>query len=201
VVDRITPPKQPKPPDRITRQAALWATAVAVPVTVALVLLALVQARPDRPAGDPSADSTASPRAQSTAPVAMPAPTLAARPATICRALTAKLPAAVRDLSRRPVTAGPEQNAAYGDPALTVACAVPSAPFPPTDDVWVVNRVCWHATERADAVLLTTVDREVPVQATVPRAYEQPLQWIAPIADTIVGAVPSAGSAPSGCRG
>jgi GNAT superfamily N-acetyltransferase len=33
-----------------------------------------------------------------------------------------QLPATVRDLTQRPVTAGAEQNAAYGDPALTVAC-------------------------------------------------------------------------------
>jgi Protein of unknown function (DUF3515) len=204
VVDQITAPspqRQQQPRDRTTRQAALWATAIALPVTIAVAVLALLQLRPDPPAAGPSIGSTAAPRVQSTAPVSMPAPPLADRPATVCRALTARLPAAVRDLRQRPVTAGPEQNAAYGDPALTVACGVPTASFPPTDDVWVVNRVCWHAAERSDAVLLTTVDREVPVQVTVPRAYEQPLQWIAPISETIVAAVPSAATAPQGCRG
>jgi hypothetical protein len=199
VVGQITSPSpQRQQPDPTTRRAALWATAVAVPLTVALAVLAVVQLRPDPPAPAPAAGPS---RVRSTAPVAVSAPPLSGRPATVCRALTAKLPSAVRDLARRPVGAGPEQNAAYGDPALTVACGVPAASFPPTDNVWVVNRVCWHAAEGPDAVLLTTVDREVPVQVTVPRAYEQPLQWVAPISDTIVAAVPSVPTAPSGCRG
>jgi hypothetical protein len=200
VVDQITSPRQRQAPDsdRTTRQAALWATAVAIPVTIAVAAFAVFQLRPDAPT---PGRSPASPRAQSTAPVAMPASPLAEHAATICRALTATLPDAVRDLAQRPVTGGSEQNAAYGDPALTVACGVPAASFPPTDDVWVVNRVCWHASERPDAILLTTVDREVPVQVTVPRAYEQQLQWVAPIADAVVASVPSAATAPSGCRG
>ena len=51
----------------------------------------------------------------------------------------------------------------------------------------------------ADATVLTTVDRETPVRVRVPKAYEQPLQWVTPISDAIVAAVPSAKSAPAGC--
>lgn len=199
-MDQITSPdsRRSGEADRTTRHAALWATAVAVPLTVVLAVVVMLQLRPDRPAPDAV---PASPQGRSTEPVPMTAPPLATRPATVCRALTATLPTAVRDLAARPVTAGPEQNAAYGDPALTVACGVPAASYPATDDVWVVNRVCWHAVEGRDRILLTTVDREVPVQVAVPREYEQPLQWVAPIADTIVAAVPSAAGVPRGCRG
>ncbi|MBO4208746.1 DUF3515 family protein [Micromonospora echinofusca] len=191
--------------DRAARQAALWATLVAVPVTVAVALFAFARLSPDAPetpdapVAGPSATAA---RPQSTTPVELAAPQLGERQATVCRALLSQLPPTVRDLAQRPVTAGAEQNAAYGDPALTLACGVAPVEVPPTDDVWVINGVCWHAAQRPEATVLTTVDREVPVQVTVPRAYEQPLQWVAPISETTVASVPSAKTAtPRGCRG
>ena len=48
--------------------------------------------------------------------------------------------------------------------------------------------------------MLTTVDRETAVTVRCPRCYEQPLQWVAPISDTMVASVPSGGDIPSGCR-
>ncbi|MFU8871132.1 DUF3515 family protein [Micromonospora sp. SL4-19] len=209
-------PAEPAPRrERSTRSAALWATLVAVPVTVAVAAFTFAKLSPDQPvtAAKPSASAA---RPQSTTPVEMPAPALAQRPATVCRALLSQLPSSVRDLPQRPVTAGPEQNAAYGDPALTVACGVeplkqcPTATagatgqpadgcYAATDEVWSVNGVCWHALQEADATVLTTVDREAPVRVRVPGQYEQALQWVAPIADAVVAAVPSAKTAPSGC--
>ncbi|MET7878563.1 DUF3515 family protein [Micromonospora profundi] len=185
--------------DRTTRSAALLATLIAIPVTLLVAVLAFTKLTPDTPAAAPSPSATA-PRAQSTAPVEMAAPALATRPATVCRALLSQLPQSIRDLAQRPVTAGPEQNAAYGDPALTVACGGAEPNFPATDEVWTVNRVCWHASEQSDATVLTTVDRETPVTVRVPRSYEQPLQWAAPISDVIVASVPSGGAIPSGCQ-
>ncbi|MCT2279041.1 DUF3515 domain-containing protein [Micromonospora chalcea] len=192
-MDEKTSPR----PDRSTRRAALWATLVAVPVTVAVAGFTFAKLAPESPDAGPSA--SASPRAQSSAPVEMAAPALAERPTVLCRALMSQLPDNVRDLPQRPVTAGPEQNAAYGDPALTVACGGSPAQFPPTDEVWTVNRVCWHAAEEADATVLTTVDRETPIRVRVPKSYEPPLQWVTTISDTIVSSVPSAKPAPSGC--
>ncbi|MEU8298191.1 DUF3515 family protein [Micromonospora sp. NPDC048909] len=173
---------------------------IALPVTLLVAGFVLAQLSPDTPAPTPSASATTA-RAQSTAPVEMAAPALAARPATVCRALLSQLPPTVRDLNQRPVTAGPEQNAAYGDPALTVACGGAEPTIPPTDEVWMVNKVCWHAAEQTDATVLTTVDRETAVTVRVPRAYGQPLQWAAPISDTIVASVPSGGDTPAGCQG
>lgn len=199
--------------DRATRGAALWATLVAVPVTLAVAGFTFAKLAPDEPATPAASPSVA--RSQSTAPVQMPAPGLAERPATVCRALVSQLPPTVRDLNQRPVTAGPEQNAAYGDPALTVACgntpplkpcpvpvdggALPAGCFPNTDEVWGVNRVCWHPVEQAGGTVLTTVDREVPVQVTIPKEYGPALQWVGPVSDVIVATVPSAKTAPSGC--
>ncbi|WDZ88046.1 DUF3515 family protein [Micromonospora cathayae] len=174
---------------------------VAVPVTVAVAGFTFASLAPDEPAGPGPSPSASAARPQSTAPVEMPAAPLAERPATVCRALLSQLPPTVRELPQRPVTAGAEQNAAYGDPALTVACGVPEPAVPPETAVWVVDTVCWHVGERADATVLTTVDREVAVQVSVPRTYEQPLQWVAPIAQTVVASVPSGGDVPAGCLG
>jgi hypothetical protein len=186
--------------DRTTRNAALWATVIALPITLLVAGFTFAKLAPDSPTVAPSPSATSA-RAQSTAPVELAAPALAQRPATVCRALVSQLPPAVRDLNQRPVTAGPEQNAAYGDPALTVACGGAEPTLPATQDVWTVNKVCWYAVEETDATVLTTVDREAPVRVTVPRAYAQPLQWVAPISDAIVASVPSGGDVPAGCRG
>ncbi|MCG5471344.1 DUF3515 domain-containing protein [Micromonospora sp. LAH09] len=185
--------------DRTIRGAALLATVIALPITLLVALLAFNKLSPDAPAAAPTPSAT-TPRVQSTAPVEMAAPALAARPATVCRALLSQLPASIRDLTQRPVTAGPEQNAAYGDPALTVACGGTEPEFPSTDEVWTVNRVCWHLAEQADAAVLSTVDRETLVTVRVPRSYEQPLQWVPTISSTIVATVPSGGAIPSGCQ-
>ncbi|MGC5021093.1 DUF3515 family protein [Micromonospora sp. DT47] len=186
--------------DRSTRRAALMATLIAVPVTVAVAGFAFAKLAPDSPAAAPSPTATSA-GPQSTAPVEMAAPALAQRPATVCRALVSQLPETARDLAQRPVTAGPEQNAAYGDPAVTVSCGGAQPTVGATDDVWTVNRVCWSAKEEADATVLTTVDREAAVTVRVPRSYGQALQWAPPFSDTIVAAVPSGGTPPAGCRG
>ncbi|MEO3779151.1 DUF3515 family protein [Micromonospora sp. B11E3] len=202
-MDQITSSPDEKAParrNRTNRGAALLATLIAVPVTVAVAGFTFAKLAPDAPTSQPSPSASAA-RPQSTAPVEMAAPALAERPATVCRALTSQLPDAVRDLRQRPVTAGAEQNAAYGDPALTVACGGTEPTPGQTDDVWVVNKVCWYAAEGPDATVLTTLDRETAVRVTVPRTYGAALQWVSPIADTVVATVPSGGTAPAGCSG
>ncbi|MGN9907229.1 DUF3515 family protein [Phytohabitans sp. LJ34] len=184
--------------DRTTRQAALWATAVAVPITLVVALVAILATRPDD--GTAAEPSATPPRPQATTPVAMDAPKLSERATVVCRALVSQLPTAVRDLRVRPVTAGHEQNAAYGDPAITVSCGAPKATYPPTDQVFQLNRVCWHQVERPDASEWTTVDREVPVRVTVPRAYDGPGQWTTAFSDTVIATVRSLEKIPTGCK-
>ncbi|WP_018218918.1 DUF3515 family protein [Salinispora vitiensis] len=185
--------------DRSNRGAALIATAVALPATVLAGVLAFNQFAPDQPESEPSASATA-PGPLSTAPVEMAAPALAERPATVCRALLSQLPPAIRELPQRPVTAGPEQNAAYGDPALTVACGGAAPTFADTDKLWLVNRVCWYGNEAEGGTVLSTVDRETTVTVRVPDDYDQPLQWVSPVSETITATVPSVDDAPTGCR-
>jgi Protein of unknown function (DUF3515) len=142
----------------------------------------------------------AKPRPQSTAPVAMPAPPLDDQHATACRALLSHLPGALRDRPRRPVTAGAEQNAAYGDPAITMACAVPPITVPQGEDVFVLSGVCWYSQTSGSGSVWTTVDRDVPVRVTVPGSYHSPGQWVIEFSAPITSALPRAANVPAGCQ-
>ncbi|MDG4767243.1 DUF3515 family protein [Solwaraspora sp. WMMD406] len=239
MTDQLTPPTtspsapQPAPggSDRTTRQAAIWATVVALPLTLIVAFAALSRLAPADPAdpgtapdaaaaasGAPGAgpDAGGSAAPVPTAPVPMEAAALDERSAIVCRALLSQLPGTLRDLRQRLVSAGAEQNAAYGEPPITVACGVPAATFPPTDLVYPLDGVCWHAAEQPAgeqpageqpageqpaATVWTTVDREVPVRVTVPGSYDEPGQWVIALSDTLIETVPSdREAAPRGCR-
>jgi Protein of unknown function (DUF3515) len=166
------------------------ATLVAVPVAVlagALVFWLLNGFTGGRGTGKPH-----TPRPQATGTVQVAAPPLDERSATVCRALLAKLPEAVRDRPRRPVTAGPEQNAAYGDPPIVLSCGVDQPAVPQVAQLLVLSGVCWLPEERADDQVWTAVDRAVPVRVTVPKAYDPAGQWVIDFSPAIVDAVPPA---------
>jgi hypothetical protein len=153
----------------------------------------------DRPAAPGVAPS---PHAGATSAVEVPAGPLSARAVAVCRAVLAKLPSGVRDAPRRPVTDGAEQNAAYGEPPLTVACGAPPASLAPEAEVSLLSGVCWHALRvAADTTVWTTLDREVPVRITVPAAYESPGQWVILFSTPLAAADPPLASPPRGCLG
>ena len=211
MVDVQTRPEpQPSAPDRTMRTAALWATLIAVPVAILAGLLFFTQVVPDTAAAP--APSATQPAVVPAAPVPMAAPALAARPAEVCLAVTSQLPVKVRDLPARKVSAGPEQNAAYGEPALTVACGVAQPKMcasledtgkgcvPMDTELLNMNKVCWYAAQQGDAAVFTTMDREVPVQVTVPKQYAQPAQWANEFSDVVVKTDKSiTAGVPSGC--
>jgi hypothetical protein len=190
--------------DPTSRGAARWATLVAVPVALltGVASYAIFDRGPGEPGapGASAAPPTARPRA--TSPVTVAAPPLSGRAEVVCRALLSRMPDALRGQARRPVTAGAEQNAAYGDPPVTVACGAPAAAFPATDRVFSLNGVCWHLDTGRTGSTLTTVDREVPVLVTVPGGQPGPGQWVIDLADPLVAAVPSlpVASTPGGCQ-
>lgn len=141
------------------------------------------------------------PGPRDTGAVSMPAPTLADRPAAVCRDLLSRLPDRLREAQRRPVSAGPGQNAAYGTPPLTVTCGAAAASPPPDAFLHGLSGVCWYAQERPPGAVYSTVDREVPLTVTLPTEYPQPGQWVIEFSAAIIAAVPPAPNPPSGCLG
>lgn len=210
MVDLETPPA--KTTDRSTRSAVLWATAFAVPVAVVAGLLMFWRLVPQgTPAASPSPAVT-TPAAVPTTPVRMAAPKLSAHATQVCLAVTSQLPTQVRDLPARKVSAGPEQNAAYGEPPITVACGIPQPTMcekitgghtgcvPLDADLLVMNGVCWYGVDGPATKLFTTMDREVAVQVAVPASYDQPGQWANEFSDAVVKTIKSkATDAPTGC--
>ncbi|SDT77552.1 DUF3515 domain-containing protein [Actinoplanes derwentensis] len=208
MVDTDTP-RTEVAPDRTKRIAALWATLVAVPVTLVVGVIAFATIKPDDPE-----KSERTPVAIPSTPVVMDAPQLDERTSTVCLAVTSQLPVKIRDLPARAVSAGPEQNAAFGEPAVTVACGVPQPEtckvpddatpgcVPMDTELLIMNNVCWWAAPGSGGATITTMDREVPVRVTVPESYENPAQWANEFSDTIVKTVKSkqAGTMPSGCE-
>jgi hypothetical protein len=162
--------------DTTTRGAARTATLAAVPLALLAGVLAfwLLGGFPARVA---------------TGPVATSARPLTPEATVACRALVAKLPASVDKLRRRPVTAGAEQNAAYGDPPIVASCGAPAIPSTVTDPLFEMSGVCWHPAQRSGATVWTTMDRAVPVAVSVPAKYQPPGQWVvefsAPVRDTM----------------
>jgi Protein of unknown function (DUF3515) len=202
-----TPPER----DRTTRTAALWATAIAVPVAVLVGVLIFVQViRHQQPQAAPSA-APATVAAVPATPVPMAAPKLSARAAEVCLAVTSQLPTQLRNLAARKVSAGPEQNAAWGEPPITVACGVAQPQMcttlgqgggcvPLDTELLNMNRVCWYAQPGARANVFTTMDREQAVQVTVPSSYQQAAQWANEFSDIVVETDASRKTGvPSGC--
>jgi hypothetical protein len=175
------------------RSAARAATLAALPIALlvgALVFWALGGF------GGGTPDAAPSEPVPST-PVAMSAPPLAGPAATACRAFVAALPAALRDRPRRDVTGGPAQNAAYGQPPLTIACGTPVPSYAPETILAVVSGVCWYVQGER----WTTVDRTVPVTVQVPASYGPGGQWVVDLAPAIVQTLPVLASVPFGCHG
>ena len=204
--------RTPAKPDPGNRRAALWAAVVAVPVAVIVGLVFFFAITPD-PVAPPQASSSA-PVAVPSTPVEMVAPKLTERSALVCLAVTSQLPDQVRNLPARKVSAGPEQNAAYGEPPLTVSCGVPQPRMCPLDgstpagcvpldaDLLIMDRVCWYGSTGASGAVFTTMDREVPVQVTVPAGLENPAQWANEFSAAVIKTVKSkTEGVPSGCGG
>ena len=211
MVDVEAPPA-PKP-DPTTRRAALWATAVAVPVAVLAGLLIFWRIAPQGGTTAEPGPSAAGRAVMPSAPVQMAAPRLTEQNARVCLAVTSQLPATVRDLPARRVSAGPEQNVAYGEPPITVACGVPQPAMcervdggrpgcvPLDTELLLMNGVCWYGQDGPATDVFTTMDRAVAVQVTVPGNYQQTAQWANEFSDAVVTTVKSKDAGvPSGCR-
>lgn len=185
----------------VPRSAVLLATLVAVPVAVLAGLGTFAVLR-DTTSPPPVAVTTSPPAPVPTGPVEMAAPPLTDREELVCRALVSQLPTELDGLAQRQVTAGPEQNTAYGEPPVTVACGGAPPSFQPTDQLHPWEGVCWHPSETPTGSVWTALGREVPVRVTVPTSYDGPFQLVLefsrPIAETVRS---QPDGMPSGCLG
>src|SRR5690242_16179229 len=179
----------------LQRSAARTAALIAVPIALAIGGLSLWWFG----AFGSAAPAPAAPGAQASGPVTMPERPLSDDAAAVCRSVIAHLPDSIRDANRRPVTAGAEQNAAYGEPAITVACGAPAAKVAPTDDVYPMSGVCFVAVAESGGTVWTTADRVVPVAVTVPGQPDGSGQSVIPLAPAIAAGDPRQDSAPTGC--
>ncbi|GAA2657150.1 DUF3515 family protein [Paractinoplanes durhamensis] len=211
MVDVETPPER-KTPDTTTRGAAIWATAIAVPVTLLVGVFVFWKMAPHENADAQAHPSATVPAVIPTTAVRMAAPSLDASTKQVCLAVTSQLPTAVRDLPGRKVSAGPEQNAAYGEPPITVACGITQPTMcervdgghdgcvPLDATMYKMNGVCWWGEDGPAADVFTTMDREVAVQVTVPGSYQQTAQWANEFSDAVVKTIRSTTKGvPSGC--
>ena len=174
--------------DPVTRSAARLAALLALPVAllVGAGTFALLNDDAD-PAATPPSPTATTPGPVPTEPVEVAAPALTEREGIVCRALASQLPAEVDGLVQRPVTDGPEQNAAYGEPPITVTCGPPAAAYEPTDQLHPWGGVCWHPNP--DGTVWTALGREVPVRVRVPAAYEAPFQHVLEFSETVAATV------------
>jgi len=139
--------------------------------------------------------------------VAMSARELSPEVAATCQLLISKLPATVAGHAQRPVTEGAEQNAAYGDPPITLECGTSLPTVPETGQVFnlappgATGGVCWYPIDEGTRTVYTTVDRQIPVTVTVPGSSEGSAQSVIPFTQAIGENVPlrDAAQIPTGC--
>jgi hypothetical protein len=207
----VETPAETRAPDRTTRHAALLAAAFAVPIALVAGLLIVWKFLPSGDAAPP-APSASTPVAVPGTPVRMAAPKLDTHTGEVCLAVTSQLPTKLRDLPGRKVTAGPEQNAAWGEPPITLACGITQPTMcervdgghpgcvPLDATMYAMNGVCWWGQDGPAANVFTTMDREVVVRVTVPAGYDQAAQWANEFSDAVVKTVKSrTAGVPTGC--
>ncbi|MGE5828311.1 MAG: DUF3515 family protein [Micromonosporaceae bacterium] len=187
-----------------SRSPTALALIIAIPVALVAGVVAfavLSRAPSGSPPPRPESWNRASAQPANPTPVPMEAPTLTDRDAATCRDLVAHLPAAIGGvaLPRRPVTAGAEQNAAFGDPAVLLACGGPVPTPGPVDQVFPASGVCWHATQTPDSTVWTPMDRELAIRVTVPQYYDSPYQLVIDLSPAIMATTRRVGNLP-GCQ-
>jgi hypothetical protein len=165
-----TATERPSPPRPERRSAAWLATIVALPVTVALVLVAVVAG--NRGGSDPAPAPTAASTAGALPSIRVAAPpALDAAGQKACQELISALPTTLGDLPARPVDSPSPYVVAWGEPAVTLRCGVTRPPaFIATADVQQINGVSWFAERRGQTTAWTVVDRPVYVEVLVPAA-------------------------------
>ena len=146
------------------------ATAVAVPVVVAL--LVLIRVLGPGSGDDGVADvSGATPTQRDDSPVEVETPPITPEADATCPALMSQLPLEVAGETSRRVDSDSPYAYAWGDPAQVLVCGaeVPAGFVVAGPQPIEVNGVIWFVdTTDATVNVWTTVDRTVPVRISIP---------------------------------
>jgi hypothetical protein len=172
-VPAATDSQKPAPARDDRRSAARLATLVAVPVTLALLAVAVVAERHggSGSGAEPVPPATRAPATAGALPSirVAPPPALSAAQQRACQELVAALPTDLGDRPARPVDSPSPYVAAWGDPAVTLRCGVARPPsFIATADVQQINGVSWFAERRGSTTAWVVVDRPVYVEVLAP---------------------------------
>ncbi len=167
------------------------ATAVAVPVVVALLVLIRVLG----PGGDDSGDgqvadvSGATPSQRDDSPVEVDTPAITPEADAACPALMSQLPLEVVGETSRRVDSDSPYVYAWGDPAQVLVCG--AEPDTAPDRILVtITGLTWGVDSSDPTVnVWTTEDLSVPVQISVPSSTDSAL--VTALGPTIAAAVPA----------
>ena len=160
------------PPEDPLRRIALVATAVLVPVVVALVVLANVLGgtEGDEQRGPVAVDGSTPAQREDLPVLPVETPPATAEADASCPALMRTLPLELAGEPSRRVDSDTNYAYAWGDPAIVLICgAERPAGFVVGTSAIQINGVQWYVdTSDPDATVWTTVDRPVHVQVTLP---------------------------------
>ena len=118
-------------------------------------------------------------------------PALDARARDVCAGLVDSLPATVDGAERRETDPSDAPAAAWGDPAIVLTCGVPApAGFDDFSTCQEIDGVGWYipdeqVTGRPEPVTMTTIDREVNVQVTLPETHWPPAAAMVDLAPAV----------------
>jgi hypothetical protein len=129
--------------------------------------------------------------------VAAPEPSSASA-ADECAALTKALPHTVGNETRRDTNPSSPLTAAWGDPPITLRCAVPepqilrpgSKTYNPTADEAYLNGVAWLIEKTGDGYRFTAAQRAVYIEVDVPSAYNPETSPLIDLSAAVIKAVP-----------
>ena len=183
---------------------ALIATAVLVPVVVAVAILVNVLGGSDASSGDrsgngPAAIDGSTPAQREDLPVLpLDVPAVTPEAEASCPALMSTLPLELAGESSRRVQSDSPYAYAWGDPPITLICGVERpAGFVVGVSAIQINGVQWYVdTADPESTVWTTIDRPVYVQITLPADVDSaPVTALTP---QIAAALPYVDPQPAG---
>ena len=166
------------------------ATAVAVPVVIALLVLIRVLGPGSSDGDDTAADvAGGTPAQRDESPVEVDTPPITPEADAVCPALMSQLPLEVVGETSRRVDSDSPYVYAWGDPAQVLICGVEPVALEPDAFVVTISDLPWFVDNSDPTVnVWTSLDRTVPVRVSIPASTDSAL--VAALGPIIATAVP-----------